>query len=166
MSDNGSEDEFKLSNTDSHAPKMKFMSCFGNKNHLPRFSTNSLIIGCFEHITTIEIHYLVYGIQMIPNTVRPSFHLRGFEVRARGSRFEVRGSSTRFEVRGSRFEVRGPFARSASPLITKTIPRFVCTFRYHYFDQFCVLLPEISGAAVEPIEASSQLQFLQNNSNF
>ena len=107
MSDNGSEDEFKLSNTDSHAPKMKFMSCFGNKNHLPRFSTNSLIIGCFEHITTIEIHYLVYGIQMIPNTVRPSFHLRGFEVRARGSRFEVRGSSTRFEVRGSRFEVRG-----------------------------------------------------------
>ena len=39
-------------------------------------------------------------------------------------------------------------------------------FSVPLFRPFCVLLPEISGAAVEPIKAFSQLQLLQNNSIF
>lgn len=50
-----------------------FKACFEKHIHLPRFSTHSFIMGCFDDISTIEIQCLVYGIRVrdIRHTTNP-----------------------------------------------------------------------------------------------
>ena len=77
---------------------------------------------------------------------------RGSKSRVQNRKFRFRFSySTRTDLRSihtvgrnTKYKIEkhrnppGPFARSASPPVTQTFPRFVWTFRYHYFDQFYV----------------------------
>ena len=53
----------------------------------------------------------------------------------------------------------GPFARSASPLITKTIPRSVCAFRCHYFDHFVYFCLKFQEQLWNPLKHLASFNF-------